>query len=119
MSLEGAHWKTEHTFACAWAIPAAHIAGTGDSSPIVVLTITPERAGHPIDPAFAMNAFALTPAEAKLAALLVAGSDLQVIASTQHLSIETLRAQLKSVFVKTNTHRQSDLVSLFLRFTCY
>jgi DNA-binding CsgD family transcriptional regulator len=119
LSLEAADCKSGRAFASLWAVPAARFGGLGDSRPIAVLTITAERAEHSIAPVFVKSVFALTPAEAKLTALLVAGEDLHVIAATQHLSIETLRAQLKSVFIKTNTHRQSDLVSLFLRFNCY
>lgn len=59
--------------------------------------------------------FGLSRAEARLTALL--GSGVTLAASAERLSIryETARTQLKAIFVKTDTHRQADLVALFAR----
>ncbi|MDE2380534.1 MAG: helix-turn-helix transcriptional regulator [Bradyrhizobium sp.] len=59
--------------------------------------------------------FDLTEAEARLAARLGSGQALDEIAHELRLSKETVRAQLKSVFAKTNTHRQSELAALLSR----
>lgn len=61
------------------------------------------------------TAFGLTPAEARLAAALAAGSDLNAEADRLKLSRETVRHQLKAIFAKTGTHRQGELVSLLSR----
>ncbi|MGH1587849.1 helix-turn-helix transcriptional regulator [Methylobacterium phyllosphaerae] len=59
--------------------------------------------------------FGLTPAEARLTLLLVDGKTLDEIAHMRHLSIATVRTQLKAVFEKTHTHRQAELVVLVSR----
>ena len=61
------------------------------------------------------SAFNLTAAEARLATELGAGHDLRDAAQRRGVTYETARAQLRSVFVKTETHRQSELVALFRR----
>jgi DNA-binding CsgD family transcriptional regulator len=57
-----------------------------------------------------------TPAEAKLAKLLGAGQSLESAAQELQLSRETIRTQLKSLFAKTDTHRQGELIALLTRF---
>ena len=61
------------------------------------------------------KAFGLTPAEARLAAALANGTSLEAAADELHISRETTRTQLKMVFAKTDTHRQSQLVALLSR----
>jgi DNA-binding CsgD family transcriptional regulator len=59
--------------------------------------------------------FGLTRAEARLTLLLVGGKTLDEIAQKLHLSVATIRTQLKAVFEKTHTHRQAELVVLVSR----
>ena len=59
--------------------------------------------------------FLLTLAEARLAAHLTTGRSLDQAAEKLGISSGTARAQLKSVFDKTNTHRQGELVALLAR----
>jgi DNA-binding CsgD family transcriptional regulator len=56
--------------------------------------------------------FDLTPAEARLAGGLVEGKTLSEIAAQRGVALETLKSQLKTVFAKTGTRRQSELVGL-------
>ncbi len=56
--------------------------------------------------------FKLTKAEAELAAYLSLGLTLNQLASQKLLSKHTLRTQLKSVFMKTKTHSQNELIVL-------
>lgn len=58
------------------------------------------------------TAFGLSSGEADLALRLAAGERLQEIADLKRVSIETIRSQLKSIFLKTNTRRQSDVIRL-------
>lgn len=58
------------------------------------------------------QAFCLTPAEARLADQVMQGKRLEDIASENQVRTTTLRTQLKSIFLKTGTSRQSDLVGL-------
>jgi DNA-binding CsgD family transcriptional regulator/PAS domain-containing protein len=60
-------------------------------------------------------AFNLTPAETRLAAGIVDGLEIAAIADQLGIAKETTRAQLKAVFGKTQTHRQSELVALLGR----
>jgi len=54
-------------------------------------------------------------AERRLVAELLAGFSLQQSAHNLGVAYETARSQLKSVFAKTETHRQGELVALFSR----
>jgi len=58
--------------------------------------------------------FGLTPAETRLAVYLVAGKSLVEISAYLHLSRETIKSQLRSLFEKTGTHRQGELIALIL-----
>jgi DNA-binding CsgD family transcriptional regulator len=58
--------------------------------------------------------YGLTPAETELALLLAAGKSLKEAAAERSVSLETARSQLKTLFSKTNTRRQSELVRLVL-----
>ncbi|WP_179402230.1 helix-turn-helix transcriptional regulator [Burkholderia guangdongensis] len=60
--------------------------------------------------------FGLTPAEARLASELANGDDLDTIAFRKGVSKHTIRSMLKTVMLKTSTHRQGELVSLVLRY---
>ena len=68
-----------------------------------------------ITAAFLQNRFDLTPAEVRLVVDLVTGTSLKSSAKALGVSYETVRRQLKSVFHKTGTHRQSELVLTILR----
>jgi DNA-binding CsgD family transcriptional regulator len=59
--------------------------------------------------------FDLTPAETRLASLMAAGTSIERAADQLGLSRATVRSQLKAVFAKTATHRQSELVALLSR----
>lgn len=62
-----------------------------------------------------MEIFELTPAQACLASLLVEGKSLQEIAIDMKISSGTARNHLKAVFLRTETRRQAELVSLLSR----
>lgn len=54
--------------------------------------------------------FGLTPAEAEMTARLANGESLEAIATARSICVNTVRAQLRTVFKKTGTHRQGELV---------
>ncbi|SLN28272.1 helix-turn-helix transcriptional regulator [Oceanibacterium hippocampi] len=56
----------------------------------------------------------LTPAEARLTALLANGATLETIAGDLGLSQHTVRSQLRQIFRKTDTNRQAELIKLVL-----
>ena len=59
--------------------------------------------------------FRLTPSEAKVACIIARGTPPDIAARELKISRETARNQLKAVFAKTDTHRQSELVALLLQ----
>lgn len=61
------------------------------------------------------QAFGLTPAEARLASLIATGVSPERAAEELGIARETARNQLKAVFAKTSTHRQSELAALLSR----
>lgn len=61
------------------------------------------------------EAFSLTGAEAKVALMIAAGSSPERIAGELQVSRETVRNQIKAIFRKTGTHRQSELAVLVAR----
>jgi len=58
--------------------------------------------------------YGLTEAETQLVELLCDGCSLEELAARRGVTLNTVRSQLKQVFAKTNTHRQSELVRLVL-----
>ena len=58
------------------------------------------------------HAYGLTPAEARLAAYLASGNSLTNAADAFCVTRNTVRAQLRSTFDKTDVRRQADLVRL-------
>jgi DNA-binding CsgD family transcriptional regulator len=85
------------------------------SGVVAVLFVTdPERSHSPIDHLVA-DLFGLTEAEVRLVMQLLGGSTLTDAAETLGLSRNTVHSQLASVFRKTGTSRQSDLVRVVLR----
>ena len=61
------------------------------------------------------QAFRLTPSEARIAVCLAAGKSLEEAAQEMAIAQETVRSHLKSIFRKTGTHRQGELVALVAR----
>jgi DNA-binding CsgD family transcriptional regulator len=77
---------------------------------LVTLNALGPKPGPPME--IIAKTFRLTPSEAKLACIIARGAPPQVAARELKISRETARNQLKSVFAKTDTHRQSELVAL-------
>lgn len=105
--------------------------GDKTSEPLPI-TATPFRSAHPLtqrqacalvfisDPAakprsrsaLLRSLFGLTPAECRLAQLLLEGRDLRAASSHLRVTAATARFMLKNVFHKTASHRQSQLIRL-------
>ena len=81
----------------------------------VVLQITDPLARAIADPAILADAFDLTPSEAILAADLLCGLSVVEAAAKRGRSVATVRTHLATVFAKTGTARQSDLIRLLSR----
>lgn len=67
------------------------------------------------DGAAVARAFGLSPAETRLLLLLATGISPRQAAEQLGVAFETVRVHLKSLFAKTDTHRQSELIVLIAR----
>jgi DNA-binding CsgD family transcriptional regulator len=65
--------------------------------------------------AFLKRRFGLTPAEARLVLRLLTGESLRSCAQALGIQYETVRMLLKSIFQKTGTRRQAELVIVIIR----
>jgi len=79
-----------------------------------VLFLTYPRCDATINSVSLQAFLGLTPAEVRLAEYLVTGKDLQEIGEELKVSRETLKSQLRSLFTKTDTRRQGELIALLL-----
>ena len=79
---------------------------------ISVLTFETERA---LNPVILQDLFGFTPAESRLATLLVNGKSVLECAEALGVRISTVREQLSNLFAKTQTSRQPELVSMLSR----
>jgi DNA-binding CsgD family transcriptional regulator len=78
----------------------------------VLLTLTSLEPQPLLKAATLTRAFGLTPAEARLASIIAVGRSPEQAAEALGISCLTVRNQLKAIFGKTDTHRQSELVAL-------
>jgi DNA-binding CsgD family transcriptional regulator/PAS domain-containing protein len=93
-------------------------AGDGELVPaqiarVILFVSDPERAMETA-PDLLRRLYGLTPAESRLAALLLEGSSVTQASEKLEVSPQTARAQLKSIFSKTDTRRQSELIRLVM-----
>jgi DNA-binding CsgD family transcriptional regulator len=77
-----------------------------------VMISDPARASVPTMRAISVL-YDLTPAESRIASLLVAGATPDEVATQTKVKITTIRSQLSSLYSKTRTRRQAELVRLF------
>jgi DNA-binding CsgD family transcriptional regulator len=95
-----------------WRFDGAAHRPAQDVCALLTLNALGPKPGPPA--AILAKTFRLTPAEAKLASVIARGASPKIAAGELKISRETVRNQLKSVFAKTDTHRQSELVALIL-----
>jgi DNA-binding CsgD family transcriptional regulator len=82
------------------------------SRAFTILVITPLHAPTAPTEDVLNGLFDLSPAEVKVAQGIISGKTIDDVAAELKLSRETIRNQLKSVFAKTGTGRQAQLVGL-------
>ena len=92
------------------ALPAADVAARPS---IAIFIRDPERTVAVENEAL-RHLFGLTPAEAEVARKLAEGLSLEQAAQSLHISRNTARAHLRSIFSKSGITRQSDLVRILL-----
>ncbi|WP_156399052.1 helix-turn-helix transcriptional regulator [Methylobacterium sp. Leaf466] len=94
------------------AVPIAQAGGERSDTALLLIDLD-----RPVAPdRFAMEqVFDLTPAEARLTILLTGGASPSEAAAAQGVSLATVRKQLVSIFGKTRTRGQVELVALASR----
>ncbi len=96
-------------------LPSAHALRSFHSRAAALILIRdPARSRIP-DPHWLSEAFGLTPKECGLCVALSSGSSLREAAKQLLITESHARQRLKTIFAKTNTHRQSDLIALLGR----
>ena len=90
-------------------------ARVGQSAPAAALMFLfdPERMRN-LTADMVRQLFGLTSIEAELAVALCGGQSLDEVALERRRSLATVRSQLRGLFAKTGTSRQSDLIGLLL-----
>lgn len=99
-------------------IRASRVAGVGlDQMPggRMLLVLSDLAGGDPVEPGELGDLFGLSGAEAEIAALIAEGVEINDIAERREVVVETVRAQVKSIFRKMDINRQSDLVRILAR----
>jgi DNA-binding CsgD family transcriptional regulator len=107
-------WETPpgtHRGNGSWVVTARRLSGNSSVESLVMMTAQCIAASEPMSGRDAVELFGLTPAEGRLAIKLASGLALDEIAAIQETQMTTLRAQLRSIFVKTGTTRQAQLVA--------
>ncbi len=85
-----------------------------DGAALLVLLVDPEDCPD-LSYSLLQQVFGLTKGEARLASGLLCGQSLEEIAEAHGVSVGTVRSQIKTLFSKTGTHRQAELVGLLTR----
>jgi DNA-binding CsgD family transcriptional regulator len=96
-------------------LPQSGAVPLGVMQPVVAALIVDVDSPPQADPLVLKELFSLTPAEARVTALLIGGNSLDEVASELCVSLETIRTHMRRVLAKTATHRQGELISLVLR----
>lgn len=105
----------------AWVVHVAPIgehaalpAGSGDAPSRAIVILYDLGAATSVEPAVLSDLFGLTPAECRVALQVLKGGTAEEMAGRVGVAVTTFKTQLQNVYAKTNTHRQADLLKLFL-----
>src|ERR1700730_279349 len=94
--------------------PATGMPWLGLRLPAAIVTVVDPETGRRQLAQNLHNRFGLTGAETGLAAEILKGDGRAAAARRRGISVATVRAQLSSIFEKTGTHRQAELIHLLL-----
>ena len=111
ISAQGDH---ETVYAFFTVLSPQGVMGSFGLRPVVMLLFYHPASAPPIDTSLLYAVFGLTPAEARIATQLAEGLSLKQIAEAQGTQHDTVRKQLRSIYEKTSTNRQPELIRLLL-----
>jgi len=113
LSVERPSGRTAFTLQVS-ALPEANEFGCGPRSPRAIAFLAdPARQAQP-EASLLSELYGLTPAECRLALAVCAAESLATVAERLGVSENTAKSQLQSIYEKTGTHRQAQLVKLLL-----
>jgi DNA-binding CsgD family transcriptional regulator/PAS domain-containing protein len=92
-----------------------NVSGSSTQRAAVIVFVTDPEAIVDSSPQLLQRLYGLTVSEGRLTGLLREGRSLADAANIAGITTHTARAQLKSIFRKTETSRQSELIALILR----
>lgn len=96
------------------ALPPVNEFGTGPEQPRAIAFLSDPAAPPEVDEAQLQRLYGLTPAECRVAAEVCSGNSLARMSERLCVTENTVKTQLQSIFDKTGTHRQAQLVKLLL-----
>ena len=103
----------------ALAVNGMKLALKGGQTPAAVIFLSDCERQPNICANTLIRLFSFTRAESRLVLALLNGRRLEEAADDFHVSMNTVRTQLKQVFLKTDTNRQAELVKLVLSSPAY
>ena len=106
--------KGEQVAATVLALRPQRVLGAFGAATLALLAVYEPQIGGEIDPFLLSTTFDFTPAEARVAAQIASGQVPKEIARDFGLQLNTIRTHLKSIFAKTGTRRQAELVRVLL-----
>jgi DNA-binding CsgD family transcriptional regulator len=98
------------------SLPRENEFGAGTSAPRAIAFLNDTEQRVRLDPAILKSAYGLTMAECRIAQLLVEGNANEELAHRLHVSINTVKTQLRQIYSKTYTRHRARLVKLLLAF---
>lgn len=96
------------------ALPKVNEFGSGPQQPCAIAFLSHPARPPLVDEAILRRLYGLTPAECRLATAICAGETIVTAAVQAGVSENTVRSQLKSIFDKTGTRRQAQLIKLLM-----
>jgi DNA-binding CsgD family transcriptional regulator len=103
--------KKAHTSLIVRVVPGPGLdCWPGTDNRAALLTLYDEDKGLQVDESVLSKLYGLTRGEAALAAILIQGKSIEEAAGQLFISPHTARTHLKRIFMKTDTHRQTELV---------
>jgi DNA-binding CsgD family transcriptional regulator len=93
-------------------LPHPAVNAAGRAAPLAAVFIPPVTRSETLEGC--LHFYRLTPAEKRLAAMIVGGWPLLEAARQLQITQNTARTHMKRIYAKTETHRQADLVRLLM-----
>ncbi len=101
----------------AWVAPLVRGAVADERGPLVAVFVVDPDGESETPERVLRRVFGLTAAEARLAATLLKGNDLESAAASFGVSRNTVRSQLQTIFGKTGTSRQAELIRVLTQLS--